>query len=136
MSRIWHLWWIFFALAFAVSAQAQDVDCKNPRAQIEMTYCAELDWQEADAELNAAYKAAMSSMKEIDANLPKDLRGATGFLQDAQRSWIPFRDNACASYGFLARGGSMEPMLIYSCWAELTRKRTAELIELAQGLGN
>ena len=124
-------------VALAALARAEEkVDCNNAMTQMEMTFCAEQDWQKADAELNAAYKSAMASMKQTDANLPKDLKGAVGYLRDAQRSWIPFRDNSCAAYGFLARGGSMEPMLVYDCRANLTRKRTAELIELTQGLGN
>lgn len=75
-------------------------------------------------------------MRDIDANLPADQQGAIDTLRDAQRAWIAYRDKACAAYGYLARGGTMEPMLIYQCNAELTAQRTDELEQLAVGLGN
>ncbi|MEL7524719.1 MAG: lysozyme inhibitor LprI family protein [Pseudomonadota bacterium] len=112
------------------------VDCRNPVSQVEMTYCAEQDWLEADAALNTVYGRAMAKMRETDGYLPDDLKGAADTLRDAQRAWIPYRDKACAAYGYLARGGSLEPQLIYSCRADLTRARVSELEELAGGLGN
>lgn len=115
---------------------AQDIDCNNAVTQLDMTLCAKKDWEAADAELNTAYKAAMTAMKQTDKDLPKDLKGAADTLRDAQRAWIPYRDKACDSYGFLARGGSMESMLVLGCRADLTRKRTSELNDLAEGLGN
>ena len=53
--------------------------------------------------------------------------GAVDALKRAQRSWIGYRDGQCELAGFEARGGSMEPMLVSGCLADLTRKRTAEL---------
>lgn len=114
----------------------QEIDCGNAMTQLEMTFCAQKDWQEADAELNAAYQSAMAAMKQTDSYLTDDLKGAATALREAQRAWIPFRDKACESYGFLARGGSMEPMLVFSCRADLTRQRSDELKALTEGLGN
>ncbi len=129
-----------FALGLAVFSQnapaQENIDCGYPVNQMEMTYCAEQGWQKADAELNAAYKKAMAAMKETDSYLPKEMQGAAEALRGAQRAWIPYRDKACEAYGFQARGGSMEPMLIYGCLATLTAQRTEELKELASGLGN
>ena len=127
---------VAFGGAFAPAVQAQDVNCKEPQTQLDMTICAKKDWEAADAELNAAYKSAMAAMKQTDSYLSDDLKGATETLKAAQRAWIPFRDKACESYGFLARGGSMEPMLVLQCRADLTRQRTSELKDLTQGLGN
>lgn len=118
-------------------ASAQDnVDCGYPLNQMEMTYCAEKSWEMADTELNAVYEQAMAMMRETDEFLPKELKGAVNALKDAQRAWIPYRDKACAAHGYLARGGSMESMLIYGCLSILTQKRTDELSEIAAGLGN
>jgi len=118
-------------------AMAQNsVDCTGPQTQIEMTYCAEQDWNAADADLNAVYKTAMGKMHEVDSYLSDSLKGAADALRDAQRAWITYRDKACAAYGYLARGGTMEPQLIYICRANLTRERTKELKDLAEGLGN
>ncbi|WP_306142302.1 lysozyme inhibitor LprI family protein [Roseibium sp. MMSF_3412] len=112
------------------------IDCANPVSQVEMTYCAEQDWLEADAALNTVYGLAMAKMRETDGYLPDNLKGAANALRDAQRAWIPYRDKACAAYGYLARGGTLEPQPIYSCRADLTRSRVGELEELAGGLGN
>lgn len=107
------------------------VDCANAVAQMEMTFCAERDWQAADADLNRAYAAARGLMRQIDANLPRDQRGAEENLKEAQRAWITFRDKACAAEGYLMHGGSAEPMVIYGCMAHLTQQRAADLWSLS-----
>nr|WP_156958554.1 lysozyme inhibitor LprI family protein [Labrenzia sp. DG1229] len=121
---------------FSPASAQNNVNCSNPVSQMEMTLCAERDWQAADAELNTAYKVAMAKMREMDGYLPDSLKGAADALRDAQRAWVPYRDKACAAYGFLARGGTLEPQLIYVCRAQLTSTRVNELNELAGGLGN
>lgn len=116
-------------------AQGQP-NCEDPQTQTEMTICAGMDYKAADAELNRIYRSVISHMKGIDADLPPELKGAEKALRAAQRAWIPYRDNACESYGFLARGGSMESMLVGNCLTEVTRNRIKELRALAKGLAN
>ncbi|RID90630.1 DUF1311 domain-containing protein [Gemmobacter lutimaris] len=118
-------------LALSLPAAAQEVDCANPTFQMEMTYCAEQDWNRADVALNAAYKEARALLQRMDAELPADQRGAAEYLKKAQRAWIEFRDAACAAEGYLMHGGSAEPMLVYSCLARLTDQRTGDLAALA-----
>ena len=79
-----------------------------------------------------------ASVEEILESIKKVIArdNSADALRDAQRAWIPYRDKACAAYGYLARGGTLEPQLIYSCRADLTRSRVSELEELAGGLGN
>ncbi|WP_298963994.1 lysozyme inhibitor LprI family protein [uncultured Roseibium sp.] len=127
---------ILSAVFVSPALTEEKVDCNNAMTQMEMTSCANLDWQKADAELNPAYKAAMAKMRETDGFLPEGQKGAVEALRKAQRAWIPYRDNACEAYGFQARGGTMEPMLVYGCRAKLTAQRTKELEELTGGLGN
>ena len=115
----------------ALPALAQEVDCDNAMAQIEMNYCAEQDYIAADAELNAAYKKARAAMKALDAGLPAAERGGEAALLAAQRAWLPFRDAACASAGWPMHGGSAEPLLIYGCLATVTQQRTEALLQLA-----
>ena len=117
---------------FAGPASAQDVDCSDPQVQMEMTYCAEKAWEAADGDLNYAYQIARRYMKRLDEDLPDDLKGGATVLRDAQRAWIAFRDKACEAEGFQARGGTMEPMLIYACYERMTRVRTEELRMLAE----
>ena len=109
---------------------AQTPDCKEPQTQTEMNICAGEDYKKADAELNAEWPIARDKMRELDSNLPDDLKGAADALLAAQRAWIAYRDARCISYGFIARGGTMEPMLVAGCKAGLTRERTKQLKEL------
>jgi uncharacterized protein YecT (DUF1311 family) len=112
---------------FATPALAQDIDCATTSVQMEMNFCAERDWQAADAELNRIYKAVMADMKAMDQSLPPDLQGAAQTLRDAQRAWITFRDTNCRLAGYPMRGGSAEPLLIYGCLRQMTQDRSAEL---------
>jgi uncharacterized protein YecT (DUF1311 family) len=111
-------------------------NCQNPQTQLDMNICAGLDYKAADVGLNRAYKAAIAVMKDMDANLPPELKGGERALRAAQRSWIPYRDKACEAHGFMARGGSMKSMLVGTCLADLTRRRAKELKDIAGGLAN
>jgi uncharacterized protein YecT (DUF1311 family) len=119
-----------FVLLSAGTVVAQDIsaiDCTNTVMQQEMNACAEQDWMDADADLNAAYRAAMAVMKGYDADLAKSERGAEANLRNAQRAWITYRDAACAAEGYAMHGGSAEPLLIYGCRARLTEQRAEDL---------
>lgn len=122
---------VFSASLVAAEDAEPEIDCENAMAQIEMNICADRDYVKADAELNSAYKQAMAAVRAMD-EAAKDMGehyvGAVDALKSAQRGWIAYRDGQCALAGFEARGGSMEPMLVSGCLADLTRKRTAELI--------
>lgn len=115
----------------ATPALAQEVDCAKAVAQMELTYCAEQEWMTADADLNDAYGAARDLMRQVDAGLPEDQKGAEANLKAAQRAWITFRDAACAAEGYMMHGGSAEPMVIYGCRARLTESRGEDLWQLA-----
>ena len=111
----------------ALPLAAQSVNCATTMVQSELNLCAQQEWQIADARLNTTYQAAMALVKDWDARLPADERGGAVALRDAQRSWITFRDNACAAEGYAMKGGSAEPLLIYGCLRLLTEERTAHL---------
>ncbi len=135
MTRLATLAFVMITLPFAapVAALAQDVDCANAQAQVELTFCAEQDWKTADADLNAAYEVAISAMKSIDINLDAPDRGAEKALRASQRAWITFRDNTCAAEGYAFHGGSAEPMVIYQCRARISAARADELGNMAAG---
>ena len=131
--------WVAVAATMALAGPglAQEVDCATAETQNEMTFCAEQDWNAADADLNAVYTDAVAALRQIDADLAlgnEDANG-TAFLRQAQRDWISFRDNACAAEAWPMHGGSAEPMLIYACRARLTLERRdalAYILDLAQ----
>jgi uncharacterized protein YecT (DUF1311 family) len=116
------------------SAQQPRPDCKEPQTQADMTICAGLDLADADTALNAQYQVTRKTLKERDAGVSTELKGGEEALIKAQRAWLSYRDAQCASVGFQARGGSMEPMRVSSCEADLTRKRTAELKALVNNM--
>lgn len=120
--------------ATAAHAEDDQPKCNPDGTQMEMNACAYDDLQKADDALNAMYKKALAFAKDQDDNYKDqpDLQGAVKALKKAQRAWIDYRDGQCEGVGFEARGGSLEPMLVASCEADLTNKRTAELKELMQ----
>ena len=129
-----HLAALVLVLAAASPVAAQDeIDCENAMAQQDMNACAAKDYEAADAELNAVWKEARGGAKDLDAEFSQELKGAEDALVAAQRGWIAYRDGQCDLAGFEARGGSMEPMLVSGCLADLTRKRTKELKEFIGG---
>jgi uncharacterized protein YecT (DUF1311 family) len=135
----WLLAGVALSILFAFGpARADDApaDCGNAATQMDMNSCSDQDYQAADAELNAQYKKTRAAMLEVDKGLDANLRGAEKALLAGQRAWIDYRDGECEAEGFQARGGSMEPMLVSGCKATLTRARTKELKQLADGPGN
>jgi len=108
--------------------------CEEPVTQQAMNYCAGLEFEEADAELNRQWGETRAAMRRLDAQTsPDDGRPAYfAQLRRGQRAWLVFRDQHCASVGYGARGGSLEPLLVANCKTELTRARTEQLRELAE----
>ncbi|MCM2473219.1 DUF1311 domain-containing protein [Rhizobium sp. CG5] len=123
-------------LVDAPASGEDEVDCANAMTQFDMNACAQKDYEAADARLNAQWKLTKTAMADVDSGLDEALKGASKALLDGQRAWIAYRDAQCTLAGFEARGGSMEPMLVSGCLAELTDARTKELKALADGLGN
>lgn len=126
----------------AWAGDGEDIDCSDMTnlPQQEMNYCAAKDYEAADAELNAVWKDAVAAAVQYDKDL-KEMGddGRPGYedtLRKAQRAWITYRDAWCDYEGFEARGGTLEPLLIAGCLADLTRTRTKDLKDVLEGLGN
>ena len=118
------------ALLAAQQAPDQEWHCDNPQAQMEMNACAAIDFERADAELNAEYRRAIAWARDDDREervAGDDRPGDEATLREAQRAWVAFRDAHCRLEGYGERGGSMEPMVYETCRARLTRERTAQL---------
>jgi Uncharacterized protein conserved in bacteria len=120
----------------AVGEDEPKVDCENPVTQSDMNFCSGKDYEEADAALNAQWVLTRKAMADWDRELEGQQPGpgAEKALLKAQRAWINYRDGQCEAEGFAVRGGSMEPMVVSGCMAELTRKRTEELKAMANGV--
>lgn len=112
---------------------AEDVpDCIDPQLQVEMTYCAGVDYEEADKELNALWPEVVAAAKSNDENI-SDLLQSSGVpttlqaLRGAQRAWIRFRDAQCEYEAYEVFGGTAQSMIGSLCLARLTRERIVEL---------
>ncbi|MBY5786495.1 DUF1311 domain-containing protein [Rhizobium leguminosarum] len=123
-------------LLTAGAASAEDIDCNSPKTQSDMTSCETARHEAADKALNAQYKKTRAVLAAIDKDLDGDMKGAEQVLVKAQRAWIDYRDAECDAFGFQARGGTMEPMLVAGCLANITDKRTKELKELEDMMSN
>jgi uncharacterized protein YecT (DUF1311 family) len=120
-----------FCLAslLATAALADDLpDCIDPQSQMEMTYCAGVDYEKADADLNAMWPDVVAAAKANDeyvADMARDRGVPTTLeaLRTAQRAWIKFRDAQCEYEAYEVFGGTAQPMVGSLCLARLTRER-------------
>ena len=123
------------ALQGSLDAQAREHHCDAPMAQMDMNFCADVDFQRADAELNRVYRAEVAGARQADREIDRsfDRRpAAEAVLREAQRAWVIFRDAQCIYEGYGERGGSMEPMVDSACRARLTRERIAQLTQTGE----
>ena len=112
---------ILTILAFLAAAPlaAQPAGCSGSASQMEMNMCAGVNFQAADARLNAVYR-------EVTARLD-GAKSARRKLVAAQRAWIAFRDAECSYVTSGTEGGSINSMLYTQCMTGMTDKRTDEL---------
>lgn len=122
---------VHLASVLLASAQSQPAVCDGTQA--EMNECAARDFERADAELNAEYRASIAHARATDRSPDSgrtegdDRPGEEATLREAQRGWVAYRDAHCRLEGYSERGGSMESLVYDTCRAELTRARTAQL---------
>ena len=124
---------LLLGAGFFHGAQAQSLDCNSAMTQMALNACAAREFETADVDLNAAYGQARAAMRRLDKELSED-GGAERALRDAQRAWISYRDTACLAEGFMMRGGSAEPLVIFGCKTRLTQQRAVDLWSVAAGL--
>ena len=95
----------------------------------------------ADTALNAQYRSTMAAMAQADAARDADLKDGSSkpdgrpsyqeALRAAERDWLAYRDAHCTTVGLAFRGGTYQDEAEGKCIADLTRKRTVELKQLA-----
>ena len=91
--------------------------CANPQTQAEMNICAGEDYKAADAALNSAYQKLVATLSDEEK----------AQLKEAENAWIKYRDLHCDFVGDQYKGGSMRPMIVGHCLADVTRARTTEI---------
>ncbi|MDW4497334.1 lysozyme inhibitor LprI family protein [Sulfitobacter sp. D35] len=104
------------AVLLPVTGQAQD--CANAVTQLDMNRCAEIEWSQADATLNQLWSQVKPQA---------DGMGLGDQLLGAQRAWLAHRDATCAYEQATFAGGSIAPLIYWSCMRRLTEQRNADL---------
>jgi uncharacterized protein YecT (DUF1311 family) len=114
-------------LVFAFSSSGAYAACDDTSTQADLTQCASEAAAKADTDLNAAYKTLLNLLGPEDQTR----------LRDAQRAWIDFRNAECAFRTKSYADGSIYPMLLSNCFADVTRARTADFeAQIACGEGD
>jgi uncharacterized protein YecT (DUF1311 family) len=99
------------------SNSGSNLDCRVPQTQSAMNQCAGLDYRRADEELNRIYR-------QLSRNLTNPRREQ---LTAVQLSWLQFRDDHCEFVSSRYAGGSIQPLILQDCLAQVTRSRTEQL---------
>lgn len=113
-------------LAAAIPALANEIECNPDGSQLELNACAAQALDQADAELNAAYKQVLIDQAGQSVALAN--------IKTAQRLWIQLRDADLAARYPVGEDedprmlyGSMYPMLYARAKTTLTQTRTTYL---------
>lgn len=130
---------MIFALLLPISVEAQKPaakkksqparSAKNPacadlETQSGMNRCALSKYQKADEELNKVYPQTMEKLS------PEHKQK----LKTAQLAWIQFRDAHCDCEIFFYEGGTIQPLIKYSCLETETKSRIKQLKSLAEAV--
>ncbi|WPO77191.1 lysozyme inhibitor LprI family protein [Flavobacterium sp. KACC 22761] len=87
------------------------------QTQLEMNETAINNFKKADDKLNQVYKNLIKKLDEKEKSL----------LIAAQKNWIKFRDSKCDFEKQEYDGGSIQPLIYYTCLTECTEERTKGL---------
>lgn len=109
MNKKVNFWFLLILFLFNQNSFAQ--------TQAELNQTAKKDFELADAELNKVYKEVIKLLSEKEKQL----------LIKAQRDWIKFRDSHCEFEANEYEGGSIQPLIYYSCLTERTKNRIEDL---------
>lgn len=90
----------------------------SAQSQVEMNRQAREAYDQADAEMTVLYRKVMSSLSSPDDR---------AILLEAQRAWIKYKEAHCKGLANFYEGGSIQPLIRYSCLEGLTRERIAQL---------
>ena len=101
----------------AEQPQKKSEPCPNAQSQAEMNDCAGREYKKADAELNQVYQKLVAMLEADDKTQ----------LKAVETTWLKYRDANCEFVADQYKGGSIRPMILGYCLADMTHNRTNEL---------
>lgn len=96
---------------------AADAPCKATGSGVRQADCLDLAATKADADLNGLYRRIVGVLEAADRQK----------LQSAERTWLLYRDQACAAERDLYEGGTGGLAAYPACLEAVTRHRIGEL---------
>ena len=110
---------VILALAgsYAVAQKQKPKPCEDAMSQADMNICWGNEYKKADAGLNKTYQELASMLDEEQKTQ----------LKTAETAWIKYRDTNCEFVADQYKGGSIRPMILAICFADVTSSRTTEL---------
>ena len=108
---------LLFAASICAQPQKKSEPCPNAQTQAELNDCAGREYKKADAELNQTYQKLVALLEADDK----------AQLRDVENAWIKYRDANCNFVADQYKGGTIRPMILGFCLADVTRNRAAEL---------
>lgn len=114
--------------AAGTPARADDIDCDQASATMEIDICMSREYERADAELNDRYERLRAQLQRFEDEVEcAACSGMSRMLVEAQRHWIGFRDRDCDAVYAHAADGSGRNQAMLECLIEHTRIRTRQL---------
>ena len=105
-----------YFLLVAVFLSVSSLVCAQ--TQMEMNQQAVDQYKKVDLQLNKVYKQLLS--------LTKDQKQKS-LLIKAQKAWIGYKEGHCNYEESFYEGGSMQPLVYYTCLQEVTEERIKQL---------
>ena len=105
-------------MSITISAQKQKPKpCEDAQTQADMNICFGNEYKKADAALNKTYQQLVAMLDDEEKVQ----------LKNVENAWLKYRDANCEFVGDQYKGGSMRPMIVAICLADVTNNRTTEL---------
>lgn len=110
---------IFLSITFvSLANSAHFRECaNNASSTVDLRECLAKELQHYDEELNSIYRNLQKLLTQKEQIL----------LKQAQRSWLKFRSAECDFAAFHEHPGTIAPIIISSCYIEMTKTRVMEL---------
>jgi uncharacterized protein YecT (DUF1311 family) len=109
---------VIVSMSASIFAQKQKPKpCEDAQTQADMNICWGNEYKKADATLNKTYQQLVTMLDEAEK----------AQLKNAENAWLKYRDANCEFVGDQYKGGSIRPMIVAICLADVTNNRNAEL---------